>query len=361
MEYRVPGSLEVRDRSGHRLPLGGARQHAVLPSLVLRAGRTVSVAATNRVRDYVSRSRLADFERRMLGDDAELEPDPGELPVPAEAIAEPPLREPVRARRPTTVVFADVVDSTTLGELHDPESVHRILERYSDIAQRILGGHGGEIEKFIGDAVVAFFGLTEVHEDDALRAVRAAIELRDAVAELRDELVQSSGIELAVSIGVNSGDVFVGGGAGRETFATGDAVNVAARLEQEAEAWEILLGDRTYRLVEAEVRAEALEPLAVKGRSAAVRAWRLLDLATPSKSRLARRHRSWAGGANRKRFEKPSHGRTSSRRASSARSSGRRESGRRASRVSWSRRPVEWPRWPSAVVSRTGRQSPTTR
>jgi class 3 adenylate cyclase/tetratricopeptide (TPR) repeat protein len=281
MEYRVPGSLEVRDRSGHRLPLGGARQHAVLPSLVLRAGRTVSLAATNRVRDYVSRSRLADFERRMLGDDAELEPDPGELPVPAEAIAEPPLREPVRARRPTTVVFADVVDSTTLGELHDPESVHRILERYSDIAQRILGGHGGEIEKFIGDAVVAFFGLTEVHEDDALRAVRAAIELRDAVAELRDELVQSSGIELAVSIGVNSGDVFVGGGAGRETFATGDAVNVAARLEQEAEAWEILLGDRTYRLVEAEVRAEALEPLAVKGRSAAVRAWRLLELANP--------------------------------------------------------------------------------
>ena len=120
-----------------------------------------------------------------------------------------------------------------------------------------------------------------VNEDDALRAVRAAIELRDAVAELRDELVQSSGIEFAVSIGVNSGDVFVGGGAGRETFATGDAVNVAARLEQGAEAWEILLGDRTYRLVETEVRAEPLEPMEVKGRSAAVRAWRLLELAEP--------------------------------------------------------------------------------
>jgi class 3 adenylate cyclase/tetratricopeptide (TPR) repeat protein len=176
-------------------------------------------------------------------------------------------------------VFADVVDSTTLGELLDPESVHRILERFSGIARTILGRHGGEIEKFIGDAVVAFFGLTALHEDDALRAVRAAVELRDAVAALCDELVRSNGIEFAVRIGVNTGDVFVGGGEGRETFATGDSVNVAARLEQGAEAWEILLGDRTYRLVEAEVRAEPLEPFEVKGRSAVVHAWRLLELA----------------------------------------------------------------------------------
>ena len=197
---------------------------------------------------------------------------------PADPISVPPLRELVRARRPSTVVFADVVDSTALGELVDPESVHRILERFSGIARTTLERHGGEIEKFIGDAVVAFFGLTEVHEDDALRAVRAAIELRDAAAALSDELVQSSGIEFAISIGVNSGDVFVGGGEGREVFATGDSVNVAARLEQGAEAWEILLGDRTYRLVEANVRAEVLEPLEVKGRSAAVLAWRLLEL-----------------------------------------------------------------------------------
>ena len=97
------------------------------------------------------------------------------------AVAGPSPHEPVRGRRPTTVVFADVVDSTTLGELLDPESVHRILERYSEIARKILERHGGEIEKFIGDAVVAFFGMTELHEDDALRAVRAAIELREAV------------------------------------------------------------------------------------------------------------------------------------------------------------------------------------
>ena len=176
-----------------------------------------------------------------------------EVTDPADPISVPPLREPVRARQPSTVVFADVVDSTALGELLDPESVHRILERFSGIARTILGRHGGEIEKFIGDAVVAFFGLTELHEDDALRAVRAAVELRDAVAALSDELVQSSGIEFAISIGVNSGDIFVGGGEGREIFATGDSVNVAARLEQGAEPWEILLGDRTYRLVEPDV------------------------------------------------------------------------------------------------------------
>ena len=196
-------------------------------------------------------------------------------------VAVPPRREPVRARRPTTVVFADVVDSTTLGELLDPESVHRILEQYSDVARDILGRHGGEVEKFIGDAVVGFFGLAELHEDDALRAVRAAVELRDAVMALRDDLVQSSGIELAVRIGVNSGDVFVGGGAGREIFATGDSVNVAARLEQGAEPWEILLGDRTHRLVGAHVHAEPLEPFEIKGRSAAVQAWRLLELVEP--------------------------------------------------------------------------------
>jgi class 3 adenylate cyclase len=223
-------------------------------------------------------AELRNLERRVLAHDPELEPARSELPPTAASVATPARGEQIRGRRPATVVFADVVDSMTLGEFLDPESVHRILERYSEIAREILERHEGEIEKFIGDAVVAVFGLNELHEDDALRAVRAALELRDAVMEFRDELVEASGIEFGISIGVNSGDVFVGGGAGRETFATGDAVNVAARLEQKAEAWEILLGHRTYRLVEAAVRAEPLEPLEVKGRAARVRAWRLLEL-----------------------------------------------------------------------------------
>src|SRR5580765_411221 len=223
---------------------------------------------------------LRDLERQMLAHDPELEPAPSDLPATSAPIATRARGEPIRGRRPTTVVFADVVDSTTLGEFVDPESVHRILERYSEIAREILERHEGEVEKFIGDAVVAFFGLTELHEDDALRAVRAAVELRDAMMDFRDELTKANGIEFAISIGVNSGDVFVGGGAGRETFATGDSVNVAARLEKRADAWEILLGERTYRLVEAAVRGEPLEPLEVKGRTAPVRAWRLLELST---------------------------------------------------------------------------------
>ena len=232
-------------------------------------------------------AELRGLEQRILAHDHALDPQTATIeatgsPAAAPVVPHPPhASEPIRARRPATVVFADVVDSTTLGERLDPESFHLLLERYSEIAREILERHGGVIEKFIGDAVVAFFGLTELHEDDALRAARAAVELRDAVRTLRDELAITSGIEFGVRFGVNSGDVFVGAAAGRETFATGDSVNVAARLEQLAETGEILLGERTYRLVEGTVRAEPLEPLVVKGRTAPVHAWRLLDLVAP--------------------------------------------------------------------------------
>ena len=218
-------------------------------------------------------AELRDLERRILSHDPGLEPEPAAAPV---AVVAP--EEPVRARRPATIVFADVVDSTALGEDLDPESVHGILERYSEDARAIIERHGGTVEKFIGDAIVGFFGMDELHEDDALRAVRAAVELRESVWRLRDELAKS-GIELDVKLAVNSGDLFVGAGGGRETFATGDAVNVAARLEKLAEPGEILLGDRTYRLAEGALRAERLEPLTVKGHRAKVQAWRLLELA----------------------------------------------------------------------------------
>jgi class 3 adenylate cyclase/tetratricopeptide (TPR) repeat protein len=229
---------------------------------------------------------LRDLERRMLSHDPALE----QVAAAAVQSATAPLKaaEPIRARRPATVVFADVVESTALGEQLDPESVHRILERYSETATTILERHGGTVEKFIGDAIVGFFGLTEVHEDDAQRAVRAAVELRDAVSDLCDELYRTHGIELGVKIGVNSGDVFVGAGSRREMFATGDSVNVAARLEQHASEGQILLGERTFRLVEDIVDAEPLEPLAVKGRKALVSAWRLLDLS--SAEPLSHRH-----------------------------------------------------------------------
>jgi class 3 adenylate cyclase/tetratricopeptide (TPR) repeat protein len=234
-------------------------------------------------------AELRELERRMLSRDPELERAAKEEPA---RTVEPPPRaaaaDPIRARRPATVVFADVVDSTALGEQLDPESMHRILERYSETATKILEHHGGTVEKFIGDAIVGFFGLTELHEDDALRAVRAAVELRDAVQALSDEVVQSNGVELGVKVAVNSGDIFVGAGSRREMFATGDAVNVAARLEKLAGEGQILLGGRTHRLVEEAVRAEPLGPLEVKGRKAPVTAWRLLELTDAEP--LSRRH-----------------------------------------------------------------------
>jgi class 3 adenylate cyclase len=223
-------------------------------------------------------AELRELERRILSHDPGLEPAP-----PASAVAaappvmSPARQEPVRARRPATILFADVVDSTALGEQLDPESVHGILERYSQDAREIIERHGGTVEKFIGDAIVGFFGMDELHEDDALRALRAAVELRESVWALRDELAPN-GIALDVKLAVNSGDLFVGAGGGRETFATGDAVNVAARLEQHACGGEILLGERTFRLAEGAVRAERLEPLTVKGHRAKVHAWRLLEL-----------------------------------------------------------------------------------
>ena len=171
-----------------------------------------------------------------------------------------------------------MVDSTALAERLDPESVHNVLDRYAGVASQVLQRHGGTTEKFIGDAIVGVFGLAELHEDDALRAVRAAVELRDAVAKLSEQLERESAMSFSVKLGLNSGEVFVGAGSHREVFATGDPINIAARLEQSAGANEILLGERTYRLVEAYVRAEALGALEVRGRTAKVHAWRFLEL-----------------------------------------------------------------------------------
>src|SRR6185312_15307965 len=185
---------------------------------------------------------LRELERRVLAHDPQLEVQLPDAQAPSQSAARP-QEERIRARRPATVVFADLVGSTGLGEQLDPETVHAVLDRYSRISTAVLERHGGTVEKFIGDAVFGIFGLTALHEDDALRAVRAAVELRDAAAELGEELKRTHGIDFAVKLGVNSGDVFVGSGSNRGVFATGDPVNVAARLEQVADAHEILLGE----------------------------------------------------------------------------------------------------------------------
>jgi predicted ATPase/class 3 adenylate cyclase len=186
---------------------------------------------------------------------------------------------PQESRKTVTVLFCDVTGSTTLGERLDAESLRRVMSRFFDEMNLVLERHGGTVEKFIGDAVMAVFGIPQVHEDDALRAVRAALEMQSALKMLNDELERERGVRLAARMGVNTGEVVAGDAAARQTLVTGDAVNVAARLEQAAEPDEILIGETTYLLVRDAVQAETIEPVRVKGRDELVAARRLAAVA----------------------------------------------------------------------------------
>ncbi len=177
-----------------------------------------------------------------------------------------------------TVVFSDVTGSTALSVGLDPETLRDLLSRYFATAQAVLVRHGGTVEKFIGDAVMAVFGVPVVHEDDAVRAVRAVVELRDALGRLNDEAEREHGVRIVTRTGVNTGEVIVGGAgsAADQRLATGEAVNIAARLEQAAAPGEVLIGSQTYGLVRDAVVAEAVEPIEAKGMSEPVAAWRLV-------------------------------------------------------------------------------------
>jgi class 3 adenylate cyclase/tetratricopeptide (TPR) repeat protein len=177
-------------------------------------------------------------------------------------LAEAPARE---LRKTVTVLFCDVTGSTALGESVDPEALRQLLARYFERMKGIVERHGGTVEKFIGDAVMAVFGVPVLHEDDALRAVRAAAEMRDALPELG----------LQARIGVSSGEVVTGT---EERLATGDAVNVAARLEQAAPPGEVLVGAATLALVRDAAELEPVEPLELKGKAEPVPAYRLVSV-----------------------------------------------------------------------------------
>jgi class 3 adenylate cyclase/tetratricopeptide (TPR) repeat protein len=190
----------------------------------------------------------------------------------AELAETPPSRE---VRKTVTVLFCDVSGSTAMGEQLDPESTRRVMSRYFEVMREAIERHGGTVEKFIGDAVMAVFGIPVVHEDDALRAVRAAADMRSALVELNEELERDWGVRIESRIGVNTGEVVAGEG---DSLTTGDAVNVAARLEQGAAPGETLLGESTHRLVRDAVESERVEPLDAKGKSEPVAAFRLVGL-----------------------------------------------------------------------------------
>jgi len=181
-------------------------------------------------------------------------------------------------RKTVTVVFTDLVNSSALAEQLDPETVRRILGRYFAAASHVIQTHGGTVEKFIGDAVMAVFGVPAVHEDDALRAVTAAHRMREALGALNADLEREHGRRLATRTGVNTGDVVAGEARSGDLLVTGEAVNIAARLEQAAGVDEIILGEATYHLVRDLVDVDPLGDLSVKGRDTPVAAYRLAKL-----------------------------------------------------------------------------------
>ncbi|QTN24749.1 AAA family ATPase [Rhizobacter sp. AJA081-3] len=197
-----------------------------------------------------------------------------------------PARE---VRKTVTIVFSDLKGSTALGEVLDPEALHEVKERYFGAMAAEITRHGGKIEKYIGDAIMAVFGLPRAHEDDALRAVRAAMGMQAALRRVNEDLTSRYGVALANRTGVNTGEVVASDDpTADQKLATGDAVNVAARLEQAAPENQIYLGDVTYRLVRDAVEVESVEPLELKGKAQRVPAYRLV--AAPGLDGLVRRH-----------------------------------------------------------------------
>jgi len=218
---------------------------------------------------------LQRLEQAILRHDPQLEAAPRVVIAPA---------VPTR-RKTVTVLFTDVVDSTTLAAQLDPEVMRNVMGRYFDIVRTIVERHGGTVEKFIGDAAMAVFGIPQVHEDDALRAVRAAVELQDALATLNDELQRDHSLAIQIRTAVNSGEVVAGDPASGQPFATGSAVNVAMRLQQAALPGETLLGTTTAELVEDDVTLEAVEPADLGGSLGTEPAFRLEALVAGAGSR----------------------------------------------------------------------------
>jgi class 3 adenylate cyclase len=168
-------------------------------------------------------------------------------------------------RKTVTLLFCDVVGSTALAEQSDPEVMRGVMSRFYAAVRGPVERHGGTVEKVIGDALMAVFGIPTVHEDDALRALRAALEMRDAVRDMG---------EIQARIGINTGDVLSRDPTQGESLVVGDAVNVAARLEQAAAPGDVLMGEATWALVGHAARGAQVAPIVAKGKREPLVAWR---------------------------------------------------------------------------------------
>jgi class 3 adenylate cyclase/tetratricopeptide (TPR) repeat protein len=196
----------------------------------------------------------------------------------------PAVRE---SRKTVTIVFADPKPATLDGGTPSPEALGDVMTRYFEAMRVALEQHGGTVERFIGDAVMAVFGLPVRHEDDALRAIRAAAAMQAALPALNDGFRATWGVELGNHIGVNTGEVIAGDASLGQRLVTGDAVNTAARLEGAAGPRETILGDLTYRLARDHIEVEPIPPLTLKGKAEPVAAFRLVGVRGPQAERTS--------------------------------------------------------------------------
>ncbi|PVD04680.1 adenylate/guanylate cyclase domain-containing protein [Streptomyces sp. CS147] len=211
---------------------------------------------------------------------------PAAVTAAGPAAAAPP---PTDERKPVTVLFCDLVGSTALSGVLDPETLRTVTLRYFEAMSTEIVARGGTPEKFIGDAVMAVFGVPVVRDDDARRALAAALGMRRALARLNEELAATLGIELAIRIGVNTGQVVAGSDrTARQALVSGETVNIAARLEQNAGRGEILIGPGTLLAAGPTVSAEPTGPLRLKGKRDSVEAHRLLALGADDPELLRR-------------------------------------------------------------------------
>jgi class 3 adenylate cyclase len=184
------------------------------------------------------------------------------------------------SRKTVTAVFIDVTGSTRMGQRLDPEAMRAIMEEFFAVVSAVLVQHGGTVEKYVGDAVMAVFGVPVAHEDDALRACRAAVQMVGAVDELGRRVEGSHGMRFGIRVGVETGEVVVGDLSRGSTFASGPVVNIAARLEQAANDGECLVGPECYALVRDRVVVEDRGGLMLKGVDQEFRAYRLAGLSS---------------------------------------------------------------------------------
>ena len=193
----------------------------------------------------------------------------------ARSDASAPPAAPAEARKVITVLFADLAGSTALTQRLDPEEARQVVGRFYDVVQHVVERwFAGSVANYLGDGVLAVFGLPASHEDDPERAVRAGLAIRDAMPVLNTHLSSTFGVQLAVRVGINTGEVVAASGSTFDRdFLVSDAVTTAARLQQTVTAGTVVVGERTYRLTRESIEYHDLPPMQVKGKEEALPAW----------------------------------------------------------------------------------------